>query len=46
MSVMAAVLVLCRGGPEMDCNTKILPTPKAPFKLILEEAASLPQVKT
>ena len=46
MSIVAAVLVLCRGGPETDCNSKNLSTPKAPFKLVLEEAASLPQVKT
>lgn len=46
MSIMAAVLVLCRGGPETDYNSKNLSTPKAPFKLVLEEAASLTQVKT
>lgn len=42
MSVRAAVLVLCRGGPETDCNSKNLSAPKAPFKLVLKEAASLP----
>lgn len=46
VSIMAAVLVLCRGGPETDCNSKNCSTPKALFKLVLEEAASLPQVKT
>lgn len=46
VSIMAAVLVLCRGGPETDYNSKNLSTPKAPFKLVLEEAASLTQVKT
>lgn len=45
-SQVAAVLVLCRGGPETDCNSKNCSTPKALFKLVLEEAASLPQVKT
>lgn len=45
MPVMAAVLALCRGGPETDCNSTNLSTPKALFKLVMKEAASLPQVE-